>query len=102
MLYDPKWEKEIETDKEYAGVSLRKFIAWLETMPANQEYNYANPWSCAVGQYLNDSGRPGAGLGVSFIKSCMDETDPGRWLWEIAAGVPRTFGAALKRARARL
>lgn len=35
MLYKEHWQ-----ELSYSGISLRSLIAWLETMPADEPYNY--------------------------------------------------------------
>lgn len=98
MLYDPKWEKK---DRVFDKVSLRDFVGWLETMPANETYNFTDPFGCALAQYLQ-------ARGCSMMESSIEfgpvpqPTDDGYWLAEIVRQQPQTFGGALKRARAAL
>jgi hypothetical protein len=51
MLYDPKWTKP-------AAVvwSLDRLIAWLETMPAGEQYCYTASGECLLAQYLKGIG----------------------------------------------
>ena len=65
MLYDPKWEVKTD-DRELFGVRLRPLIAWLETKPAAEEYDYIEPTRCAVAQYLQSIGRSEGGSVVDF------------------------------------
>lgn len=80
MLYDKRWEK---TDP----LSLDSLIAWLEKQPPQTEYDYLDRCNCLLGQYL---GRP-----VHLDEEIAITNDD----MDILQGYPRTFGAALKRAR---
>lgn len=96
MLYDLKWEK---PDLELEGVSLRAFIAWLETKPANEAYQYRNPFQCALAQYLQSTGVPEPDSAVDL--GVVQEPGSPQFLFErILNQRPTTFGAALQRARA--
>ncbi len=91
MLYDPKWEQEIKADP----FMLSSLIAWLKRQPAHERYKFANcEGQCLFSQYLRwalGSHRFGDG---SYAEFCCHVPQA------IAAGWPRTFGAALARARA--
>ena len=103
MLYDNKrWDR----DKISRGISLRALIAWLETMPPEQEYNYADSWRCVLGQYLASTGKDRDDCVVRFGEPPVDRD----WLYYVAFGYgplnvkkifypAQTFGAALERAR---
>lgn len=92
MLYDPKWEKKTETKKPDL-YSLADFIAWLETHDPAEEYDYMNcKGACLMGQWL---------------AQCGFAWDHDLWaadrLWPIrkhSTGKGKTFGDALRRARA--
>jgi len=96
MLYNPKWQ-----DVVYKGVSRREFIAWLETMPPNKQYEYLFAGICAVAQFLQSKGVSREESIVDF-ESDLKPGDPGYWLDRIVSCRPYTYGAALKRARAAL
>lgn len=85
MLYDPKWEANADTKP-----SLQGFIAWLEQQPADAIYDFTPCPTCAIGQYLRASGKTETDIG------CRTYFD---WNRHIAEPLPRTFGAALMRAR---
>lgn len=92
MLYDPKWE--VKSDP----LSLASLIAWLETMPADEKYDYCDPFNCLVGQYLNHHGFLRIGRSAEELRQLG-------WydiVHHIEESRERTFGAALKRARAAL
>ncbi len=85
MLYDPKWGQETKT-----GPSLQGLIAWLETQPPEEVYNWYDVRSCVICQYVCNCGCKPAAYWV-FLDSdtrCAIGTRGG---W--------TFGAALARAR---
>lgn len=84
MLNNPNWDKPIKTEP-----SLEGFIAWLETKPPEEEYNWRNDKECAVGQYAQS-------LGLCYLY--ISYLDRGG----IAYHQPRTFGAAAKRAKKQL
>jgi hypothetical protein len=87
-----------QQDRTFAGVSLLSLIAWLETQPAEQPYEYTAPDRCALAQYLKDLGNAPLDSFVDFGAEPQSE-DEGFWLWEIVGTPPWTFGAALERAR---
>ncbi len=97
MLYDPKWEK---ADKTHAGVSLCGLIAWLETMPPHERYDFMNPYKCVLAQYQIAQGIPENDPAVAVPVSSDG------WLTDIVQSTGKhkdwTFGAALQRARAAL
>jgi hypothetical protein len=68
-------------------------IAWLEMQPADTRYDYCDPYKCLVAQYLqaHGLGRRDSGLTTSNLFSLG-------W-YDIVSAHPRTFGAALDRAR---
>jgi hypothetical protein len=87
MLYDPKWEQETKADP----FSLASLIAWLEKQPAETEYSYIDPRFCVIGQWRKAMGA--VDVVVSLWNAPMNK------FWAIAISQPRTFGAALTRAR---
>lgn len=89
MLFDPKWEQQIETKAD--PHSLEAVIAWLETQPADREYDFINcRGGCLVGQYGNATG-------IDWIEAHQALHE--RYGLYFACGFPCTFGAALSRAR---
>lgn len=93
MLYDKRWN-----DPVYEGVSLRSFIAWLETKPADETYDFVKPDVCATAQYLQSRGHSHLDSMIDFGPNPMPG-EPGYWLNQIVGTSPYTFGAALTRAR---
>lgn len=102
MLYDPKWN---ETTTKPDVFSLQGLIAWLEKQPADRVYCYADTGHCLLAQYFVASG---FGPEVAVGAGNFSERVNGRWgrcrhysdaLDDIAVKKPRTFGAALERAR---
>jgi len=96
MLYNPKWQ-----DVVYKGVSRREFIAWLETQPPNDQYEYLFASICAVAEFLKSKGASWENQIVDF-GSDLKPGDPGYWLDQIVNRRPYTYGAALERACAAL
>ena len=95
MLYDPKWE-----DLVYQGVSRREFIAWLETMPPNEQYEFLFAGICAIAQFLKSKGASPEDQIVRFGSVGTTCPNEGRWLLHIVGTRPYTYCAALERARA--
>jgi hypothetical protein len=93
MLYDPKWEKQIETP-----APLLRFIAWLEKQPAEVEYDYTQPARCAIAQWLKSEGA----ADFVLISKKIDELfgPMANTIVNPHQGNDMTFGGALKRARA--
>ena len=82
-------------------LKIANLIAWLETMPADTEYEYASNRDCLLAQFLKACGCTDVTCGSFSIdyNGLQDEPLPVGW-WRIALGRPRTFGAALERAKA--
>jgi hypothetical protein len=101
MLYDPKWEKTTKADP----FTLESLIAWLEKQPADRIYCYEYPGHCLIAKYLVAMGFEGVMIGPLTYRHLPDKENrkplPNHWN-DIAADMPNTFGAALKRARAAL
>lgn len=90
MLYNPTWNKQ---------PSLADLVAWLETMPPEGEYNFANcQGACLIGQYMAHVGVDWYGHGNPYCETLAAIGDRKQI---ICATRPYTFGAALDRARAR-
>ena len=99
MLYDPKWETETKPDV----FSLEGLLAWLQTKPPNDQYNYEDCCGgCLYGQYVIASGIPWKEV---FGTAIYDHKDAAALPFKqfvyhkVAKAEPHTFGAALKRAR---
>lgn len=96
MLFDPKWEKpEVKADP----FSLESLIAWLEKQPADRTYDFCQPSSCLIAEYLKARGEKN-------IILLSNEVDALGWT---AIVHPRptnksgwTYGKALTRARSLL
>lgn len=110
MLYDKRWDKQIETKPE--PLSLAGLVAWLETQNPMTTYRYTNIDDCLVIRYVRSLGykdawgatgyRPsfnyspwGILPSIFFMKRIPVE------MLEIANGgfYRETYGAALERAR---
>jgi hypothetical protein len=81
--------------------ALLGLIVWLENQPADKIYCYEDSGRCLAAQYRAAIGEkyipPGADLSILRLpKSEWPFTDI---LEDVAVKKPRTFGAALKRAR---
>lgn len=99
MLYDPKWE-----NPSFQGVTRNELVAWLETKPADERYNFCSPTKCALAQYLQSRGLSELDSIIDFGGDCEPD-HPGYWLDQIVNppdAASSTFGAALQRARAAL
>lgn len=88
MLYDPKWEKPVTKGPSFAGL-----VAWLETQPRDDLYDWFEIDRCVVGRYLAAQ-HPAAVLIYSGLFKNVGE------YYRVCQAKPHTFGAALKRARA--
>jgi hypothetical protein len=102
MLYNPDWKV---ITKPF---TLPDFIAWLETKPSSEVYDFDNcQGECLMGQYMAARGRKWGygpvGHGVThsaYWQSCLDVFDGGITGGSIVlASGPKTFGGALERAR---
>jgi hypothetical protein len=89
MLYDPKWQQTVEP-------SLTGFIAWLAQQHPWASYHYTPCTGCAIDGYLRS-------IGTTYEDHHAAGGYPIRlkqWNEAIAQPNPRTYGAALERARA--
>lgn len=101
MLSNDKWRvsKDIH--------SLDNLIAWLETQPADKEYDYLDNQNCVLAQYFKASGikvHGVAGLAYRTGENSSDYIPLPLSFQSVAVDDIRkiggsTFGAALKRAR---
>lgn len=97
MLYDPKWQKQVETKLD--PLSLDAFIAWLEKQPGETEYDWYNYHYCIVGRFVTSVRKT-----LPFEERVCRLGGPNYWSvgpWRNDVGLPRpwTYAAALDRAR---
>lgn len=103
MLYDKRWDAKVEQKAE--PFSLGSLIAWLEKQPKDEVYCWNNVGECLMGQYARHIDP------LSHFFPFANSTDLYKYVIDgkivdfgefgkIASETPRTFGAALKRARA--
>lgn len=100
MLFDPKWTKKTKANP----LSVGGLVAWLERQPAETRYFFSDPENCLIAQYLTTSGYVAVGVGGftfshGYHNRRRHEKLPSGFT-DIAAAFPRTYGAALERARA--
>lgn len=98
MLYDKRWDK---TETKPDVFSLENLIVWLEKQPADKVYCYADNGNCLLGQYFIAHGHTDVAVGgeTVWLGDAKSHTLPDSFR-KLAVYWPRTFGAALKRARA--
>ena len=98
MLYDPKWEVKADPLSDIA------LIGWLERQSPKKEYCYTATGKCLLARYFSFA----FGKRALLASSKFDLIENSRFVgggplpqnWDdIARGYPRTFGAALERAR---
>jgi hypothetical protein len=98
MLYDPKWEQKTKADP----FALESLIAWLEKQPSQRAYDYDCNGHCLLAQYFTAAGFRGVNMGTREFDHGdhyeNEEKLPADWN-RIAIDHPRTFGAALERAK---
>lgn len=101
MLYNPSWNT--------PDLSIAAVADWLAMQPAERTYEYINPGNCLIAQYLRWLGYSDVVVGACAYSIYSDDGEFGSLprpfpnnLWAVAAEYPRTFGAALQRARAYL
>ena len=81
--------------------SLDGLIAWLEKQPAEKKYCYMDTGACLLCQYLVSIGVPFEGVYGTYWDDANNVThDIPASVAHIPVEYPRTFGAALSRARA--
>ena len=90
MLYDKRWERPTRPARLF---SRKRFIAWLEQQPPDAAYLYEPCDICAIGRYLKANG-------TSYLDEIGNhEIEIAKWNEEITSPFPRTFGAAVARAK---
>jgi hypothetical protein len=97
MLYDKRWERNIEQ-----LTSPEALIAWLETMPKDQCYSYTNPKQCMLGQWtksIDPESRVTIVHGKPYVYVIFGQTVDLARYGDIAFSKPRTFGRALRQAK---
>ena len=78
-------------------LTLDTFIAWLETMPVEGEYEFYSYSACVVGQFVTAVTGSDNPFFETNYASIFGGLEPYR---EVCASEPQTFGAALQRAKA--
>jgi len=81
MLYDKRWDAKIKLEPTLANL-----INWLEQQPLNLEYPFVDSTRCLLAEAFG-------------FEASIQATLMGSDLYEVARGWPRTYRAALKRAR---
>jgi hypothetical protein len=95
MLYDKRWDAKVSV--KVNPLSLEALIAWLEKKPAEKRYCYDDAGRCLAAQYNKSLGRE---YDVQWIgREPTPDSSFDYCLEWIAIEKPRTFGAALERAR---
>lgn len=96
MLYDPNW------NKQPGKISLESLIGWLETQDPDTEYDWLNPGTCLLGQWLKATGHENY---YDISRGITDTRSP-FYIKRLAVvalvaerGKETTLGKALKRAR---
>ena len=95
---DPKWEQQAKADP----FKLETLIAWLEKQPGKKAYNYCDISNCLLSQYFQAQGFDAAQTGGHGQLAWGSPRQYAKWPAEwivIPEDMPRTFGAALERAR---
>lgn len=105
MLYDTRWDQSPSHTAKALKQSpfLSGLIAWLDGQEPEKEYCYHSSGSCLMAQYYQSLGYANALAGGDFIyldQHSIKQTKFPSAFADIAANYPRTFGAALLRARA--
>src|SRR5579872_4798368 len=100
---------ETKTDGEARAPDLwdkARIIAWLASKPANGEYCYVSNGHCLIAQWLRANGwrdpNVTGGPYVQAREGLGELQKVPRWLWHVSRDQPRTFGAALARAKGAL
>lgn len=104
MLFNTAWNKTPEVKPVDEMLSTANLVAWLEKQPADKSYDYESPHHCLLAQYFHQHGYSHARVGNHFVHWLDGEKAVGlpRAFHAAATYEPRTFGAALRRAKAYL
>ena len=96
MLYDPKWSA-----AKPDVMSVEGLIHWLEKQPAEMDYSYLSVTDCLLARYFKACGYWGVMCGgKTWNNWTLFSRQLPKDFFGISVGVPCTYGAALKRARA--
>lgn len=102
MLFNTAWlKKPVEVQPLADLLSTAKLKAWLEKQPINKVYNYGDPMSCLLAQYVEAHGHTGVFVGTHTIRSSWfgKELELPRALYTAVTPKPHTYGEALRRLR---
>lgn len=100
MLYDKRWDAKVEQKADL--FKLESLIAWLESMPADQQYDFHKcDGTCMLGQYMQFQNVKWTPENYTQLH-CAYGGGKFPNFGYIACAIPRTFGAALTRARSAL
>jgi hypothetical protein len=99
MLYDPKWEAPAHTRND--PLKIGTLIEWLQNRNPQEPYCFLDSGHCLFAQYFSAHGFTNIDMGGWTIHHGMPrQKTPLPEYWDdIACNFPRTFGAALQRAR---
>lgn len=96
MLYDKRWDKQVKFD----SLTLPPLVAWLETQPADKAYCFDDIGGCLLFHYLTGRGHRNVIVGGTNVDfDDLREVRLPRSFRDVAHDYPRTYGAALSRAR---
>lgn len=98
MLYDPKWEIETKVDP----FKTESLIAWLETKRPEARYSYTCNGHCLLAQYFLAHGFKDVSVTPYRLRHDGQTVRFSFGFENVAVRFPRTFGAALERARSLL
>lgn len=101
MYFDPT----LRSDAKPIGTKadpfkLKTLIAWLEKQPADGAYCYLSNGACMLAKYFTAQGLKRVELGANFLSHAGGVRKLPTAFNGIAQYGPRTYGAALDRARA--
>lgn len=82
------------------AIEIGDFRNWLRSHPADETYEYEDPWGCLVFQYLRARGKPVDAVGTREWVDTRKQWHPIPDLIHDASISSRTFGAALERLEA--
>ncbi len=96
MLFNPNWKKE----QKYDVHSIESLIQWLKGKDPAEYYCYTNNRGCLLAQYYKAKGFKRVGVDAhSLCHGFFNRTRLPDGFDFIALEHPRSFGAALQRAR---
>ena len=83
-------------------LTLTNLVGWLETKDPETTYSYTDCFDCLIARFVKDAGHQGAAVTPNIVEEFGEKTMFPNEIERVSIDFPRTYGGALRRARAAL